>query len=215
MGNDRTRRSGWHRDEIHCGTDFRDCLNSEYLSIRNHPGSHLGRYRIQDSRCCTQKPEYRNSLAPHRSNQTAILNRPNHRFLAKSKHLKEYLLTSLRLHIEKIEEWLPDKECSGDNDGDSDGSSHDIESVEEMDWQLEREVVVKGYAWSSEVLQVDRSGWKLGITTYEEPCSSGIIGGKAGLTGRVGMQWRGQKDDCGIARSGTARHGRSSSQLSL
>lgn len=214
MGNDRNRRTGWHRDETHCGHDLRDDSYTEYPSIRNHRSSHLGRYRIQNSRHCIQKPEYRDSLAPRRSNQDIISNRPNHRFLAKSKHLKQYLLTSLKLHIEKIEEWLPDNESGGDDDDSEDGSSHGIESNDEMDWQLEREIVVKGYVWSSEILPGDRGDWKLDVTTHEEPRSSGIISEKAGLTGLKGMQLRDRRSDVGMAKSETDGHERLS-QLSF
>ncbi|KAF7877715.1 hypothetical protein EAF04_001386 [Stromatinia cepivora] len=126
-GGDRNRRTLRHHDEAHYRHDNRN--GSQYPPAgTHHQNTRLGHRRLQDSRYCIQKPENQNQLAPHRSYQASKSNRPNHHFLIRSKHLKEYLLTSLRSHIERIEEWLPDSECGG-SDG-SDGGSDNIKRDE-------------------------------------------------------------------------------------
>ncbi|KAI9646343.1 hypothetical protein NHQ30_005787 [Ciborinia camelliae] len=190
-----------------------DASHAQFSSARSHQrNSHLGHYRIQDSRYCTQRTHRRNNLAAHPANQAAMWHRPNHHFLVKSKHLKEYLLTSLRSHIERIEEWLPDDENSGD---DSDDGSHNVERKDGMDWQPEPEIVVQGYVWSSEVLPVKRSSEDLEITTaesgHEKPCH-GVSSG-----GCKGVGWDDRKNDVTseMDKSKTVGHERSLSQLAF
>lgn len=55
-----------------------------------------------------------------------------------------------------MEEWLPDIDWGGGNG--SDGASDNIMRHEEMDWQLEREIFVKRYVWSSHSLVFDWTG---------------------------------------------------------
>ncbi|KAF5877820.1 uncharacterized protein Bfra_002190ca [Botrytis fragariae] len=157
-GSDRNRRTEWHYDEAHCSRGNRNRSHVQYASARTQHDPHLGHHRIQDSRYWYQKPDSRNNLSLRRFNQYSTFNRPNHHFLAKSKHLKEYLLTSLKSHIDRIEEWLPENECKG---GDNHVDLHNVECLEEMDWQLERELVIEGYEWSSEVLSLSRNAAEL------------------------------------------------------
>ncbi|ATZ52246.1 hypothetical protein BCIN_08g00180 [Botrytis cinerea B05.10] len=173
-GGDRYRGTGWHHDEAHYRRDNRNGSHVQCASARTQHDSHLGHHRIQDTRYWYRNPEYRNNLSLRRSNQNSILNRPNHHFLAKSKHLKEYLLTSLKSHIDRIEQWLPENECGG---GDNQVDSPNVKSNEEMDWQLERELVVEGYKWSSEVLPLSLNVTELKVVTlengHEEPSNVG------------------------------------------
>ncbi|KAF7910039.1 uncharacterized protein EAF01_003757 [Botrytis porri] len=157
-GDRRNRRNEWQYDEEHHSRGNRNGSYVQYASARTQHDPHLGHHRIQDSRYWYQKPEHRNNLSLRRCNQYSIFNRPNHHFLAKSKHLKEYLLTSLKSHIDRIEEWLPENECKG---GDNQVDLHNVGSNEEMDWQSERELVVEGYEWSSEVLSLSRNAGEL------------------------------------------------------
>ncbi|KAF7942967.1 hypothetical protein EAE96_010916 [Botrytis aclada] len=155
-GGDRNRRTEWHYDEPHYSRGNRNGL--QYTSARTHKDPHLGHHRFQDSRYWHQNPERWNNLSLRRCNQHSTFSRPNHHFLARSKHLKEYLLTSLKSHIDRIEEWLPENECKG---GDNQIGSQDVGSNEEMDWQSERELVIEGYEWSSEVLPLSRNAGEL------------------------------------------------------
>ncbi|TGO18211.1 hypothetical protein BTUL_0011g00170 [Botrytis tulipae] len=175
-GGDRNRRTEWHYDEAHYSRGNRNGSHVQYASARTHNDPHLGHHRIQDSRYWYQKPEYRNNLSLRRCHQYSTFNRPNHHFLAKSKHLKEYLLTSLKSHIDRIEEWLPENEFKG---GDKQVDSHDVGSNEEMDWQLERELVIEGYEWSSEVSSLSRNAGELIDVTRDnghEQTSNGRTG---------------------------------------
>ncbi|ESZ93520.1 hypothetical protein SBOR_6101 [Sclerotinia borealis F-4128] len=214
-GGDRNRRTEWHHDEGHYGSYV------QYPSARaHHRNSRLGHHRIQDSRYCVQKPEYRNNIAPHRANQAAISNRPNHHFLIKSKHLKEYLLTSLKSHIERIEEWLPDDEYSCDDDHDEGSHSVSLEGKDDMDWQLEREIVVQEYVWSSEVLSVSQDDEELNITTsesgHETPCRGGNLTERDFPDGCEGVEWNDQMEAAiGMTKSETARHEHFLSRLAL
>ncbi|KAF7927294.1 uncharacterized protein EAE97_009969 [Botrytis byssoidea] len=163
-GGARKRRTEWHYDEAHCSRGNRNGSHVQYASARTYNDPHLGHHRIQDSRYWYQKPEYRNNLSLRRCNQYSTFNRPNHHFLAKSKHLKEYLLTSLKSHIYRIEEWLPENECKV---GDKQFDSHDVGNNEEMDWQLERELVIERYEWSSEVSSLSRNAGELIDVTHD------------------------------------------------
>lgn len=120
---------------------------------KHRQSSRLGRYRIQDDRYYIQKPDRRNSIAPHRTSQSSISNHPNHNFLVKSKNPKEYFLTSLKFQIERFEDWFPDDDHRGD-----DSAGHTINDAggKDIDWQLEREMVVHGYVWGSEILRASR-----------------------------------------------------------
>ncbi|TGO49429.1 hypothetical protein BCON_0210g00090 [Botryotinia convoluta] len=65
----------------------------------------------------------------------------------------------------RIEEWLPENECKG---GDNQVDSHNVGSNEEMDWQLERELVIEGYEWSSEALSLSRNAEELKDVTPDD-----------------------------------------------
>ncbi|TGO66448.1 hypothetical protein BELL_0956g00020 [Botrytis elliptica] len=65
----------------------------------------------------------------------------------------------------RIEEWLPENECNG---GDKQLDSHNVGSNEEMDWQLERELVIEGYEWSSEVSSLSRNTGELKDVTPDD-----------------------------------------------
>ncbi|KAB8297386.1 hypothetical protein EYC80_002729 [Monilinia laxa] len=170
---EKNMRTGCYHHGCH-GRDRRDGSYVQYSSTQTNQSSLLDRHRIQDKRRYIQKSETQNNLAPHRARRTTISNRTNHHFLLKSKRLKDYLLTSLKSHIERIEKWLPDNEYRGDP---SDNGPHILEDKEDMDWQLEREIVVNEYAWNSEVLPVSRSEEKLETTSpqnsHGDPCHGG------------------------------------------
>lgn len=191
---DKNIRTGWHHYGYH-GRDRRDGSYIQYSSVRTNQSSLLDRHRIQDNRRHIQKSETRNNRVPHRASQTTISNRPSHHFLLKSKRLEDYLLTSLKSQYERMEESLLDDEFRGDH---SDNCPHILGEKEDMDWQLEREIVVNEYAWSSEGLPASRSDEKLEITTtqngHENPCRGGITQIAFSLDFFFwGVGWEGQK----------------------